>query len=114
MEKKMTEKTYLSRLRKIFRDIPEDRKESRDLLLKRLAVAFVQMDECQEHLQKEGVVTEMSQGNYTIMRESPYSKVYDAKYKLMLATVDKLNRMSTGSGVKKDELMRFLEGDEAQ
>jgi len=35
----------------------------------------------------------MSQGNYTIDRENPWSRTYDAKAKLMIALLDKLDKL---------------------
>lgn len=107
----MTKKQHLDKLKKIYSDIPEDKQEKSKDLLEKMADVLVMMDECKEHLTQEGCVTEMSQGKYFILRENPYSKIYDSKYKLMLATLDKLDKLAEGKGPKKDELMEFLDGD---
>ena len=108
----MTRKQHLNKLKKIYADIPEDKQEKVKDLIEKMADVLVIMDECKDHLTKEGCVTEMPQGSYTIQRENPYSKIYDAKYKLMLATIDKLNKLTEGKGPKKDELIDFLNGDD--
>ena len=109
----MTKEQNLEKLKKIYTDIPEDKQEKVDEILEKMADVLVMMDECREHIDREGCVTEMSQGRYSIMRENPYSKVYDAKYKLMLATIDKLNKLTEGKGIQKDELMAFLDDSSA-
>lgn len=106
----MEKQEHLERLRKIYPDIPEEKREKAEVLFERASDVLVMMDECREHISVEGCVTEMSQGKYSIMRENPYSKVYDAKYKLFLSTIDKLNKLCDGSGVQKDELEAFLDG----
>ena len=109
----MTKEQNLEKLKKIYTDIPEDKQEKVNEILEKMADVLVMMDECREHINQEGCVTEMSQGKYSIMRENPYSKVYDAKYKLMLATIDKLNKLTEGKGIQKDELMAFLDDSSA-
>ncbi len=107
----MTSRQYLTKLKKIFSDIPEDKRDKAEELFRYMADLKVMLDECKERIKTEGCVTEMSQGKYIIMRENPASRVYDSKYKLMLSTYDKLLKLTDGEGAHKDALMTFLEDD---
>ncbi|MBQ0112671.1 MAG: hypothetical protein KBT03_06045, partial [Bacteroidales bacterium] len=97
-ETKMAEKTktkaqYIVFFKKIYDAIPERNKKKAEELFQRAAELAVIIDDCNKHLEKEGAVSEMCQGNYSIMRENPYSKVQDAKMKTYLLVIDKLDKM---------------------
>ena len=51
------------------------------------------MDECKEHLIEEGLVVEMQQGNYSIERENPWSKIQERALKSFISCVNKLDSM---------------------
>lgn len=104
----MTRAQYVNRFRKIYAGVPAERENKARELIARLADVLVMMDECRAHLSAEGCVTSMPQGNYSIERENPYSRIYDAKHKLMLATIEKLDKMLPAGEPKSDELMDFL------
>ena len=105
-------KQYLAQLEKTYIDIPENKRDIADELLRRLADVLVMMDECKAELDKHGCVTTQSRGDYEITKENPASKLYDAKHKLMLSTMDKLDKMLPDeSASRKDELMEFLDDD---
>lgn len=86
-------KEYISRFSEIYRDIPKGQQAKAEALIEKLADVLVMMDECAKHLQKEGCVSEMCQGKYSIQRINPWSQAYDAKAKIMLSIVDKLDKM---------------------
>lgn len=90
MDKK---KAYIKRYKDIYKGIGESNQKKAMQLIEKLADVLVMMEECKEHIEIEGCVTEMSQGNYSIERENPWSKVYDAKSKIMLSILDKLDKM---------------------
>ncbi|MCQ2327690.1 MAG: hypothetical protein MJZ71_09030 [Bacteroidales bacterium] len=89
----MEKKDYLKKYKEIYKDITENNQKKADALIDKLADVLVMMDECQEHINAEGCVTDMCQGNYNIQRENPWSKVYDAKTKIMISILDKLDKM---------------------
>lgn len=89
----MEKKDYLKKYKEIYKDITENNSKKADALIDKLADVLVMMDECQEHINAEGCVTDMCQGNYNIQRENPWSKVYDAKTKIMISILDKLDKM---------------------
>lgn len=86
-------KTYIAKYKKIYKGIATNNQTKALELIDKLADILVMMDECKKHIDKEGCVSEMCQGNYSIERENPWSKVYDAKAKLMIQVIDKLDKM---------------------
>lgn len=84
---------YKNKYKKLYVGIPDQNKKKAEELISRLADVLEMMDECKKHIEDEGLITPMSQGNYSIDRENPWSKVYNDKYKLMLNTLDKLDKM---------------------
>lgn len=102
-------KKYIDRLTAIYAEIPGEKMEKADLLISKGAELLMMMDECRKHTDQEGCVSEMRQGNYSIMRENPWSKVYDSKHKLLLSTLDKLDKLLPDQGSKRDELVEFLD-----
>lgn len=106
-----TFRQYLTQLKKTYSDIPENKQEIADELLRRLADVLVMMDECKAELSKNGCIVTQSRNGYEITKENPASKLYDAKHKLMLSTIDKLDKMLPEQTSKKDELMAFLDDD---
>ena len=89
----MEKKDYVKKFKEIYKGISESNAKKADALIDKLADVLVMMDECKMHIDAEGCVTEMSQGSYSIERENPWSKVYDAKSKIMLSILDKLDKM---------------------
>lgn len=92
IEKDNLKKKYISKFKKIYSLIAKDNKKVEELIV-RLADLAVVLDECREHLEDEGAVTIMPQGNYYIERENPWSKVQDAKQKTYLSVMSKLDDM---------------------
>jgi len=84
---------YIGRFTEIYKDIPRGQQAKASALIERLADTLVMMDECTEHLQAEGCVSEMCQGKYSIQRINPWSQAYDAKAKIMLSILEKLDKM---------------------
>lgn len=91
----MDKKDYIKKYSQIYKNIPDQKKAIE--LIDKLSDVLVMMDECKSHIDSEGCVTDMCQGNYTIQRESPWSKVYDAKTKIMIALLDKLDKLMPDS-----------------
>lgn len=84
---------YLKVYKEIYKGINESNQKKADALIDKLADVLVMMDECKEHIDTEGCVSEMCQGSYSIQRENPWSRVYDTKSKIMLSILDKLDKM---------------------
>lgn len=84
---------YVKKYSEIYKDIPEKHKKKASELIDKLSEVLDMMDECRKHIVEDGLVVPMCQGNYEIERESPWSKVYDAKAKIMLSILEKLDKM---------------------
>lgn len=89
----MDKKEYIKKYKKIYKGIATSNQKKAQELIEKLADVLVMMDECKDHIDNEGCVTSMSQGTYSIERENPWSKVYDAKAKLMIQIIEKLDKM---------------------
>ena len=92
-EKIKAEKRYIKKYRKTYENLPEGCREKAAELIKRAAEFSVQMDECKEHLTEEGLVVEMRQGNYSIERENPWSKIQERALKSLVTCLNKLDGM---------------------
>lgn len=93
----MEKKEYVKRFSDIYANVGDSNKKKAQELIEKLADVLVMMDECKEHIDLDGCVTDMCQGNYSIQRENPWSKVYDSKSKIMLSILDKLDKMMPDS-----------------
>ena len=89
----MKKSDYIKKYSDIYSNIAGNKRKKADELIDKLADVLLMMDECKEHIEAEGCVTEMCQGNYSIERENPWSKTYDNKAKLMISLIDKLDKM---------------------
>ena len=103
----MTKNEYIDKLNDIYGDISAVNRPKADQLIDRLAEVMQIMDECREDMKKNGLVTEMSQGKYSIERENPHSKIYDAKAKIMISLMGKLDKMQEAK-TEPDELMQWI------
>ena len=92
-EKIKAEKRYIKKFKKTYENLPEGCRDKAAELIKRAAEFSVQMDECKEHLIEEGLVVEMQQGNYSIERENPWSKIQERALKSFISCVNKLDSM---------------------
>lgn len=100
---------YVDKVRGMFPEPPAGKEEVAYELMARLADVLLMMDDCRRHLDKEGCASVQSRGTYTIIKENPYSRIYDSKHKLMLATVDKLVKLYGSDVTGPDELMDFID-----
>lgn len=105
---KSPKEAYIEKLTEIYENIPPQNEKKAAELISRLAGVLYMMDECTRNLDVQGLVVSMPQGDYEIERENPYSKIYDAKHKLMLQTVDKLDKLLPDDASGKDELLEYL------
>lgn len=78
------------RLRKILEDVPSQQRELCERLIDRAAFMLVTLLEYEEIITREGIITEMSQGSYTIQRENPAAKGYNTMIKNYQAVIKQL------------------------
>lgn len=89
----MTKEAYVKKYTEIYKNVGASNEKKAKELISRLADVLVMMDECKSHIDAEGCVAEMCQGNYSIMRENPWSKTYDSKAKLFVTLIEKLDKL---------------------
>ena len=84
---------YIETFTEIYADIAEDNKKKADELIDKIASMSVTLRECEDNIYEHGCVTEMCQGEYTIERESPWSKMYNNTIKSYLSVKNELDKM---------------------
>lgn len=92
-EQNKAKRKYKNKYKKIYAILLEDNKTKVEEIIDTMADIAVCMDDCMEHIKTEGLVVEMQQGNYSIERENPYSKIYNDKNKLLNMWVKLLDDM---------------------
>lgn len=91
-------KKEYSRLKKLYKDLPDDRKKLSEKLLERAAFMSVSLSEMEETITAEGNMVTMPQGDYEIDRAHPLLAVYNAMIKNYAAVIKQLDAFLTGAG----------------
>lgn len=91
-------KKELSRLKKLYKDLPEDRKKLAEKLLERAAFMAISLSEMEATINVEGNMVTMPQGDYEIDRAHPLLTVYNAMIKNYAAVIKQLDAFLTGTG----------------
>src|SRR5690606_882116 len=89
-EKAKKIKSELTRLRKVFADIPEDKRRIADGLMQEAAFMRVTLEETREIIDREGVIERFEQGAQKFLREHPATKVYASLVNRYSAVVKQL------------------------
>ena len=96
----MTEKTTAARIKKeqrrilkLYKNLPRDRLEMTKTLIERAAYMVVSLEDMEEKINADGLVVEMSQGNYSIERAHPLLQQYNAMVKNYNSTIKQLNEL---------------------
>ena len=105
-------KQELAKLRRIFNQIPDDRRQIVDGLIREAAWMRVALEEARAVVDREGVVSQFVQGRQRFAREHPAAKLYAAlinRYVLVVkALLDLLPDQERAQS--EDELMAFVRG----
>ena len=83
-------KNEIKRLNKILEDIDIKKKKTIDGLIQEAAFMRATLEELREEINVNGVIDEMPQGEYSILRESPYVKTYNTMIQRYTTINDKL------------------------
>lgn len=67
----------IARLKKILKDLQQDKQEIAEGLISEAAFMRITLEDLKEDINTNGVVDEMPQGSYSIKRESPAVKTYN-------------------------------------
>lgn len=100
MAKKITEQGELRRLKKLYADIPENKKELVDGLLVQAARLRVSLDTLWADLNENGETETFKQGNDAFKRERPESKIFTARDKNYQAIMKQLDALLPAKSVK--------------
>ncbi len=110
-EKAKRIKRELTRLRKSFKPLPEDKRRLAEGLMQEAAFMRVTLEETREIIDREGVIELFEQGKQRFLREHPATKVYASlvnRYSAVVKQlVDLLPDPKQGRDVT-DELMEFV------
>lgn len=107
-------KKEVSRLNKILKEVDEKKKKTVEGLIKEAAFMRITLDELRDCINKYGVIDEMCQGEYTILRESPYVKTYNTMIQRYTTVNDKLLALLPKEVIKEvdDGFDNFIYGRE--
>ncbi len=110
-EKAKRIKRELTRLRKSFKPLPEDKRRLAEGLMQEAAFMRVTLEETREIIDQEGVIELFEQGKQRFLREHPATKVYAALINRYSAVVKQLIDLLPDGDKQKtetDELMAFV------
>ena len=105
-------KKEFNRLKKVFKDIPKDRKDTCISLIKNAAFMTVTLEDLQKEITENGVVSEYQNGeNQWGTKKSPESDVYNTMIKNHLSVIKQLcDQLPDVESVQpaEDELIAFV------
>src|SRR5690606_18326704 len=110
-EKEKHIKREEARLKKLFADLPEDKRRVAEGLVKEAAFMRVTLEETRAVIDREGVIERFEQGAQRFLREHPATKVYAAMINRYSAAMKQLIDLlpATNKGkTEADELMEFV------
>jgi len=110
-EKAKKIKAELTRLKKVFKDLPEDKRKIVDGLIQEAAFMRATLEETREIIDREGVIELFEQGAQRFLREHPATKVYASlvnRYSAVIKQLIDLLPDSKGADNGADELMEFV------
>src|SRR5690606_7219378 len=110
-EKEKRIKKEETRLKKIFADIPEDKRRVAEGRVKEAAFMRVTLEETRAVIDREGVIERFEQGAQKFLREHPATKVYASFINRYSAVVKQLIDLLPDGDKQKteaDELMAFV------
>ena len=105
MSKDSDYKRELEKLKKIFADIPEDKRDLVDGLIENAAFMVVTLRDLQAEIEVNGAMIQTTSGNgFEMLKDNPAQKAYTsmvAKYTAVIAQLDKFLPTSKAQEVAK-------------
>ncbi len=80
----------VARLAEIYRDVDDKKRETLEGIINECAFMRVTLEDLRKEINEKGFVDEMPQGEYSIIRESPYVKTYHTMIQRYTTANDKL------------------------
>ena len=87
------QKSEFRRLQKIYKDLPESQKILTSKLLARAAYINSKLEETEDKINSEGIVTEFVNGKQILMRINPYLKAYMDLLKIYSTLMEQIEDM---------------------
>lgn len=106
-------KKEFNRLKRIFKNLPKDKKDTAISLIRNAAFMTVTLDELQEAINQNGVVSEYQNGaNQWGTKKSPEVEVYNTMIKNHMNVIKQLCELLPDESKKavQDDLMNFVKG----
>ena len=104
-------KKETSRIKKLYKDLPENRKKLAEKLIERAAFMLVSLEEMERQINQDGNMVTMPQGDYEIERAHPLLTVYNAMIKNYTAVIKQLDAFFISDGANSkpgQELLGWL------
>lgn len=80
----------IKRLNNILKDVEVKKRKTLEGLIEEAAFMRATLEELRQNIDKNGVIDEMPQGEYSILRESPYVKTYNSMIQRYTTINDKI------------------------
>lgn len=106
-------KKEFNRLKRIFKNIPKDRKDTAISLIRNAAFMTITLDDLQDHINRHGVISEYQNGNNQWgTKKSPEVDIYNTMIKNHMSVIKQLCDLLPDDARKEaaDELMEFVKG----
>ena len=103
-------KKEFTKLKRLLTDIPKDKANSVESLLRNAAFMSITLDDLQDKINEIGVVSEYQNGqNQWGTKKSPEVEVYNAMIKNYMGVIKQLTDLiPNDKPIEKDELMGFV------
>ena len=111
IEKEKRIKKEINKLKKIFKNLSEDKRKAAEGLIEEAAFMKVTLEEAKYIINKEGLVELFEQGTQRFIREHPATKVYNTMIQRYATVCKQLFDMIPDPDAGKqaeDELMAFV------
>ncbi len=102
-------KAEKKRLNVLLADMPEEKKKAAEGLIDESAFMRATLKQLRDYIDANGIIDEMQQGQYSILRESPAVRTYNAMVQKYAAVCKQLFDMipSKGNIQKDDDFDKF-------
>ncbi len=109
-EKQKAIKKEITKLRRLFKNLPKDKQKAAEGLLQEAAFMKATLEETRHIIDKEGILENFEQGKQKFVREHPATKVYNTMIQRYSTVCKQIFDMLPGETSKEaeDELMAFV------
>jgi|LSQX01.2.fsa_nt_gb uncharacterized protein YfbU (UPF0304 family) len=110
LEKAKRIKKEVARLKRLFKDLPGDKKKAGEGLIQEAAFMRATLEEARYIIDQEGILEHFEQGSQKFLREHPATKVYNTMIQRYSAVSKQIFDMlpTEEATTEQDELMEFV------